>query len=388
MTVKLRNVEIITATSTLRGLAYSSIWVYSSIYLHVSLHLSLVYVGAIFAIGGAISGLVQIYDGIVSDRIGYKVTVILSLGIVSLIYLLATAAPELLLSSLEFPGILIALMFGNSLQAPAANAIVSLSSDFKLKGFSMLRVGSNIGWGLGPAIGGFVLSYYSFSSLFTIGLAMSLISLILSFLISEPAKTLAAIRKLGTENRFVILLSIIALLLFIVQSQETVTLSNYARIIRGLPYYELGIVYLTNGIFVVVSQPFIFRISRKIGNFISYGLGTLIYSAGFFSYAFDHGIVSFVVSTVILTIGEDFAFPTGVTMISNVSKPENIGKNMGLYNAFLSAGRAVGPLLGGTVYSLTTDPVFLWFYTTLSGFASLAIFLGIFTKNRAALDQR
>ena len=75
-------------------------------------------------------------------------------------------------------------------------------------------------------------------------------------------------------------------------------------------------------------------------------------------------------------------------MISNVSKPENIGKNMGLYNAFLSAGRAVGPLLGGTVYSLTTDPVFLWFYTTLSGFASLAIFLGIFTKKRVALDQR
>ena len=147
MTGKLRNVEIITAASTLRGLAYSSIWVYSSIYLHVSLHLSLVYVGAIFAIGGAISGLVQIYGGIVSDRIGYKVTVILSLGIVSLIYLLATAAPELLLSSLEFSGILIALMFGNSLQAPAANAIVSLSSDFKLKGFSMLRVGSNIGWG-------------------------------------------------------------------------------------------------------------------------------------------------------------------------------------------------------------------------------------------------
>ena len=46
MTGKLRNVEIITAASTLRGLAYSSIWVYSSIYLHVSLHLSLVYVGA------------------------------------------------------------------------------------------------------------------------------------------------------------------------------------------------------------------------------------------------------------------------------------------------------------------------------------------------------
>lgn len=380
--------EIITAASTLRGLAYSSIWVYSSIYLHVSLHLSLIIVGAIFAIGGGIAGIVQIYGGIVSDRIGYRVTVLLSLGILCMIYLLAVADSGILRSSLALPGILIALMFGNALQSPASNAFISLSSDVKLKGFSMLRVGSNIGWGIGPAIGGFVLSYYPFSSLFKIGLAMSLISLLLSFLLKEPGKTMASIRKFGTENRFVIILSVIALLLFIVQSQETVTLSNYARLIRGLPYYELGIIYLTNGIFVVLSQPFIFRISRRIGNFISYGIGTLIYSAGFFSYAFDHGIVSFILSTVFLTVGEDFAFPTGVTMISNVSKPENIGKNMGLYNAFLSAGRAVGPILGGTVYSMTTDPILIWFYTTLSGFASIVIFLGIFTKNRVALDQK
>ena len=53
-------------------------------------------------------------------------------------------------------------MIMNGLQSPSSNALVSQSSQVQLKGFSILRVGNNLGWGFGPAIGGFILSFLEF----------------------------------------------------------------------------------------------------------------------------------------------------------------------------------------------------------------------------------
>ncbi len=52
---------------------------------------------------------------------------------------------------------------------------------------------------------------------------------------------------------------------------------------------------------------------------------------------------------------EDFAFPSSAAMVFLISIPENIDKNMGLYNAFISVGRAMGPLVG-CVLSIPSVP--------------------------------
>ena len=382
----MRNVEVVSASSTLRGLAYSSIWVYGAVYLHVNLHASLIIAGLVFTAGGIASGTVQIYGGSLSDRFGYKRTLLFSYSLLLILYAASYAVVALISTISIFSLLLVTLMFVNSVQAPAANAIVSLSSDVKLKGFSLLRVGNNIGWGVGPAIGGFLISYTGFRVLFLFAAVMTMTSLILSLVLVEPSKKQESVTRLRTGNKLLILLSVIGLLLFMVQAQETVTLSNYARVIRGLPYYELGFIYLANGLFVVISQPFVFKLSRRIGYFASYAGGTLIYSLGYFSYAFDTGIFPFIASTLFLTIGEDLAFPTGVTMVSNVSKPGNIGRNMGVYNAFLSLGRAAGPLVGGSAFSYTSNPAELWALSTLSGFISFLMFIAIFRNRKEVYE--
>ena len=382
----MKNVEIIAAASTLRGLAYSSIWVYSSIFMHVSLHIPLLLVGVVFAAGGAVSGVMQIYGGIISDRIGYRITILFSLSLLCTLYALPVLDHDLLRSPLFFPPMLVLLMLGNSIQSPASNALVSLSSDVKLKGFSILRIGNNIGWGIGPAVGGFILSYYPFSSLFVLGLSMSIIALSISHFLRESERKAGRTFSLHTDNRMLITLPVVVMMLFMVQAQETVTLSNYAKIIRDIPYYQLGIIYLTNGLTVVASQPFLFRVSKRLGNFVSYSLGTLLYSAGYLSYALDTSLLGFIISTVMLTFGEDLAFPTSITMVSNASKPENIGRNMGIYNAFLSIGRSIGPIIGGSAFTVTSSPLVIWALSTLSGFTSLPLFLAYFSRKRGVLD--
>lgn len=377
----MKNVGLVTIISTFRGLGFSSVWIYSALYLKLVLGLSLFQDGLIITIGSALAAAVQIYGGILSDRFGYKRTIIISFAAVILLLAIIILDSSARNSRLWYPVLFVLLLVSNSVQMPATAAIVSNASEVKLKGFSTLRIGNNIGWGLGPAIGGVVISYSGYYLLFVFGLITAAIALVVSFLVQDRQTRGNMSVKFHAGNSLLMVLSIAAFLLFIVQSQESVTLSNYAKVLRGLDYFQIGLLYLANGMAVILTQGMVYRMSRKIGNYWSFILGAFLYSFGFFSYAFFSNLSGMLVATIIFTFGEDFAFPAALSMVSMVSKPENIGKNMGTYNAFISAGRATGPLLGGYVLSLTSVPVLIWGITTLPGFISVILILIVFRNN-------
>lgn len=384
----LKNVGIVAAMSTMRGLGYSSIWIYSALYLRTVLGMSVFQDGLIITLGSSLAAVFQIYGGMLSDRFGYKRTVVASIAVATSLYLLLVCDGATRTSVILYPVVFVALMIFNAAQAPAVNAIVSQSSDMRLKGFSVLRIGANIGWGIGPAVGGFLISVTGFYYLFVFGFLSSLASLFLSFTIIDSKPSGKASVQFHAGNRLLIALAFSATLLYVVQAQETVTLSNYANILRGLNYSDLGIIYLTNGIAVIATQGFVYRIAKRMGNYYSYILGGFLYSFGFFSYSLFSGLGGMVAATLILTIGEDFVFPAGYSMVSLVSKPQNIGRNMGTYTAFISAGRAIGPLLGGFVLSFTSDPVEIWSLTTLSGFISVLMFVIIFAGKHSLWGEK
>ena len=371
----------------MRGLGYSSIWVYSAIYLRTNLGLSIFQDGLIITLGSAISALVQIYAGMLADKFGYKRFIIISVGLCAMLFAALVASPAIRNSAFYYPLIFMGVMIANAAQAPAANAIVSESSSVKLRGFSILRIGNNIGWGIGPALGGFLIYGGNFYYLFMFGLVTTVVGFALSFTLREVKATGPRAVQFHAGNRLLIVLSFVALLLFIVQAQETVTLTNYANILKGLNFNELGFIYLTNGIVVIGTQGFIYKASRKLGNYFSFVTGGLLYTFCFFSYAFFSTLPGFILATVVLTIGENFAFPAGYAMVSIVSKPENIGRNMGTYNAFISAGRAIGPLIGGAVLSLTSNSYELWALTTIWGFISVLVFMGAFWKKAGISEE-
>lgn len=374
------NVLYISLYSMFRGLGFSTLYVYSALYVIEVLKGTYLYDGILFAVAGTISAVIQIFGGSLSDRIGYSLSIWISLVVFISIFALLSFDSTLSGSIPYFSISFISLLAANSLQAPASNALLSSSTDAKLRGFSILRIANNLGWGIGPALGGFLISLYGYPSLFRFAFVMGLLALIVALFLRDTAKVPSGRRSFSTDNGFLIFLSLASLLVFIVQSQETITLSNYVKIIRNLPYYDLGIVYMTNGIFVIISQGPVYRIIKRIGNYFSFGVGSIIYSLGFFSFAFDHSLLSMIISTLILTIGEDLAFPTGLTIVSEISRPERIGRNMGIYNAFLQFGRALGPIISGLVFTVTLNPYAIWGLTSVWGILGSAIFLMIFRE--------
>ena len=366
------------AVSGMRGLAFSSLWIFSALYIRSFLGLNVVEDAIIITSGTAIGALAQKYAGSLGDRFGHRRTVILAVLISTLLYLLLSLSSSVRDYAPYFTVTFIALTISNSSQMPSIYALVSESSTIKTKGFSILRVGNNIGWGIGPAIGGFAIFYSGFYYLFVFGLVSSGISLIMSLFLKEVKFGGKEAHGFRAGNRLLIALSVSALLLYMVQAQETVTLTNYANILRGLNYFQLGLIYLVNGAAVVATQGIFYKVTKRIGNYMSYAIGTFVYTAGFLSYAFDTSLAGMLISTLILTIGEDLAFPSGSAMVSLVSKPENIGRNMGIYNGFISIGRACGPLLGGVALFITSVPILIWSITTATGFASMIFFIYVF----------
>ena len=61
--------------------------------------------------------------------------------------------------------------------------------------------------------------------------------------------------------------------------------------------------------------------------------------------------------------------------VFKISRKERIGTNIGIYNAFISIGRATGPLLGGYFLPLVSNHLLLWTLVTIPGFAATIILI-------------
>ncbi len=370
------NVKIVTVSSAIRGLGYSSIWIYSSIYMTKFLGLSTFFAALVFMSGGIVSSFAQYGGGRLGDRIGHKKVFTLFLSTVFLMSLIVAVSKFINGSIILFPLSFGAIMVLNGFQSPSSNALVSRSSNVQLKGFSIMRVGNNLGWGFGPAMGGFILSYFGFPGIFYFFTVTALISFLISLKVRNiPLNIEEKHLKFNTSNLALIVISVSALLIFMVQAQETISLSLYSDGIFSGQYYEIGLVYMLNGLLVAFTQPFFYKISRKIGEFQALILGGLIYTLGFASYGLDSNLIQMLVSTAVFTMGENLSFPNGYSIVASISRKEKIGTNIGIYNAFCSAGRAFGPLLGGAFLPVISSHILFWIYVTFPGFIATVLLI-------------
>ena len=76
-------------------------------------------------------------------------------------------------------------------------------------------------------------------------------------------------------------------------------------------------------------------------------MGSLIFILSFLILVFAKTYAVFVVTMIILTIGEMIGFPGIPAWIDKLAGDNDKGKFQGIYNMAISLGRAIGPLYGG-----------------------------------------
>ncbi len=367
------------------------IWPFLMIYASETLTLPLSQVTSLMTIN-AISGLLSaLIAGPLIDRLGRKWIMVFSLSMNGLAYFLLSQAD----TYQSF-----ALLMGLS---GAVNPLYRVGSDAmladlipkvqRIDAYALIRLSSNIGVALGPAIGGFIATRsYTFAFIGAM-VGMVTYSILLSFLAKEtlPEKQgsfgerpphekfggyLPILRDMPFIS-FIIAFTLVTSCAILIW----VLLGVYAKQNFGIPENLYGWIATTNAIMVVLFQLPITGISKRYPNLKVIIVGAAFYTLAVTSIAFGQGFWWFWGSMVVMTIGEMLLMPTSSTYIANLAPSDKRGRYMSIYGLTWGAAAGTAPLLGGFLND-TFGPRTIWLGGGVAGLLGTLGFIFLLHKER------
>lgn len=365
---------------------FSVAFPFLSIYLYEVKNISMSLIGSILGISGLIGIFGRILGGILSDQFGSKLVLVVSFFVRSFIFLSISLIIAFNLDYRLFvPMLILNALFFNINMSNLDILVAQLSKEEERNfAYSISRVGVNLGWALGPAIGG-IISTKSYSLLFFISFLATILSAIMLMLTIPNVKANINSKSLEfpiseiLSNKVFILFSIFSLGFFITISQLISTLSVYATNFVLINKNELGILYAINGLLVVFLQIPISNYIDKINQRKALIFGTFFYFIGYFSLGFMKDFYGLVFSIVIITIAEMFAVPSSQTIASILSDKERLGSYMGFFGFIQGLGWSIGPIVGGMIVDIfKSNSILIWFNISSFSLLSAILYLYLF----------
>lgn len=373
----------------LASTGFSIVIPFLSLYLHGTRGISMSAVGLIFFFAALTGALGQVFGGDWSDRYGRKAVLVASQLVRSAAFFglgisVLLGAPYLAFAVLTA----VSAFAGRSFEPPSGAMIADIAEgERRVEYFGVLRVGGNLGWALGPAIGGF-LAALSYATLFMISAAVLLLAgLFMAVKIEETSprhrrahdgaseaaapQAIAPVVPVGRfrlldlgdalSNRIFVRYCVVCLVLYTVMSQLMSTISVYAVEWVGLSKVDLGALYALNGLMVVFLQFPVVRVLAPFRMTSALIAGSVLYAAGYGMMGFVGGLWGMMAAMFVVTMGEIVTTPASMNLVSNFSGELDRGRYMGVFGLFNSFGWSIGPLVGGILLDLATGrPLLLW----------------------------
>lgn len=226
----------------------------------------------------------------------------------------------------------------------------------RVEAFGIIRIGLNVGWALGPAVGGFLVRYsYSYAFYLT-ALSYCLTVLFLQQIIPQDhaRRTVTASRR----PHFVALVACLkdsrlakicfyVFLITLVNAQLVVGLSIHCHTYLGMPEYYIGWFFTINGVATILLQ---YPAGKWMGRLrLSTGLliGCILYAVGFGSVGFFSSFFLIACGVFLSSVGELIVNPGEQTMASNIATNQNRGRYLGMIMVFYNMGSSAGFFTAG-----------------------------------------
>jgi predicted MFS family arabinose efflux permease len=314
----------------------------------------------------------QGYAGEFSDRLGRRRIMALSL-VVRAAVIAAIGAEILVDASLWIigPTLLVSAVLRGIFE-PVAYALVAdiARPDQRVAAYGLQRMGTNLGWAIGPAMGGLLAAVMHFGYVFFIAAAFLVVAAWFSGRIDDPAAsaertdTRISVRQGLAEafgRRDLTVLLVCSFLFAVVHVQLFSTLSIYTSSELDLTKADLGVIYAINGALVLLLQvPAVGYISR-VGAPRALLFGSLLYVSCFAAMGAADSELDVALAVFLLTAGEVVVAPAHQTAAAVLGDPRRMGRAFGLLGLAQMLGVAVAPLLGGVLYDhLRHHPMAMW----------------------------
>jgi len=358
-----------------------------AVYLESVRGVPLATIGAVYLVAGLLSLGSQLVGGRLTDSIGPKRVMIFGYAFsvfsaLFLSYLIGTSADTSLIL-VAYP----IFNFLRGLSQPAASAIVAHTEIRNLKtGLSLLSIAGNLGFAIGPALGGVLAQTIDYSSVFLFSAAVpALTSLITAVyirggLLVDPSdggsrKGSAMLRWRSDRNLIIFLL--LTMCGYVAIGYEIVPISVYVQSFLNFSPEEIGYLFATNGLVIVLLQlplsSLFFRAKRLVYPLI----GSCFFAAlSFVMAGLSTSFAQFECVMVVLTLGEIFMTVPSQSVVTLFSGVRNRGTFQGYYSAAAIGGRSLSPLFGLYSFQLFSSEPQLGWYAAAG--LTLALGLGFF----------
>lgn len=280
---------------------------------------------------------------------------------------------------------------------PVAYALVAdvVPEDQRVAAFGIQRMGTNVGWAVGPALGGVLTLVIPYGAVFYIASAGMIITAILTLRIEDPVRKatgaapqngdlIGALRE-GLADRVMSMLLLGTFLCQLLETQMFSTFSIYMTKQLGLTEANIGLLYALNGAAVLVLQVPALGLIRRLGIRFMLPWSSLLDTLGFALVGLATGFGGGALSILVLTCAEVLFDPAQQAAIAEVADPARRGRTFGVVGFTSMLGIALAPLLGGRLLDAIGDHhVLMWLTIALIGCGQTACFT-LFVRRRTPI---
>jgi len=369
----------------------SMIWPFLMIYVRQRVNMPLTQAASLMTINAAAGLIAAFVAGPITDRIGRKWVMVISLAGNGAVYFFMSTAN----SYLSFAVLMTFSGTFNPLYRVGADAMVAdlIPSEKRPDAYALIRLSNNAGIAIGPMIGGF-LSAISYSiTFFLAGVGMLIYSLLMAFFAVEtlPQKSAPSEQLYQSfmgyihvfrDSKFLpfvgafILAQMCAVMIWIL-------MPVYANEIYNVSESQYGFIPTTNALMVVFLQVYVTHTTKRYRPLPVMALGTFFYALGVGSVAFGHSFIGFWISIVIMTIGELILMPTASAYVAGLAPTDMRGRYMSIAGLSWSVAAGIAPLMGGYLND-NVSPVATWYGGLAIGIIGILDFLYLSRKESKA----
>ncbi|HUI22970.1 MAG TPA: MFS transporter [Nitrososphaerales archaeon] len=351
-----RDTWAVFAIVTLNSVGWSATMPFLAVYLSADRGVSLDTIGTVYLVAGVLSLASQLVGGRMTDSMGPRRVMLTGYAFsvasaLILSYLIGVDADtDLILVTYPIFNLL------RGLAQPASSAIVANSEIRNLKtGLSLLSIAGNLGFAIGPALGGVLAQTFDYSSVFLLSAAVPLVTSLLTIMYvgggtlkgheGEPERHSATLRWSTDKNLILFLMVVVAGYLAI--GYEIVPISLYVQKFLSFSSEEIGFLFATNGLVIVLLQLPLSSLFFRARKLLYPLIGSCFFSAlSFVMAGLSSTFVEFEAVMVVLTLGEIFMTVPSQAVLTLFSGVKSRGTFQGYFAAASLGGRSLSPLVG------------------------------------------
>jgi MFS family permease len=344
--------------------AGSFVYPFLAMFLALKLGYSEYYSGFILTIVIAAEGVGKLIGGKLADWVGRKIVIIVLSTLGAAIYIIIAFTKE----SITIPYLIILAGFLKSGAMPAINALLIDSTTKKNRNdaFSLLYLGHNLGYAIGPLAAGFLFVNH-INLIFLIDAITTFVALIpIIFYVketfykkagpyinnvempqSERAET-GNVMKIFFKKPVLYGFALISIIFSFVYSQSAFSLPLFLNELfgeRGAKYF--GTLMTVNAVIVILTTILLITFMKKINPILNIAIAGIIFAIGFGMLYYSRLFAAFIISTFIWTFGEIIYAVNSNVLIANYSPLTHRGRFNAVIFFIGGIGLTVGPLLSG-----------------------------------------